>query len=160
MTSLMPFFEWCETTLVGAAIRDSLWLFPVIEALHLVAFSVLGGAILLVNLRLLGMAFRSQPVARLAQDAWPWLGGSLAVALVSGSLLFLSESLKLYYSDPFRVKIACLALAILFTFTVHRRVTLAEETRVGPFWGRLAAVVSIALWGGVAWGGRWIGFSG
>jgi len=160
MTSLLPFFEWCETTRLGAAIRDSLWLFPVIEAVHLVAFAVLGGAVLLVNLRLLGLAFRSQPVARLAQDAAPWLGGSLAVALVSGSLLFLSESVKLYHSEPFRLKIASLVLALLFTFSAHRKVTLADEAHARPFAGRLAAVVSLALWAGVAWGGRWIGFSG
>jgi hypothetical protein len=145
---------------VGAAIRDSLWLFPVIEALHLVAFAALGGALLLVDLRLLGLAFRSQPVARLARDAWPWLVGSVALALASGTLLFLSESVKLYHSEPFWVKVSCLGPALLFTFTVRRRVTLADEARVGPVRGRLAAAASLALWGGVAWGGRWIGFSG
>jgi hypothetical protein len=158
--SLLPIFEWCETTVVGQTIRDSLWLFPVIEALHLVAFAVLGGTVLLVNLRILGAAFPSEPVARLARDARPWQSGSLAVALASGSLLFLSEPRKLYYSGPFWVKMTCLVLAILFTFTVHRKLTMADERRVGPFWRRLAALVSIALWGGVAWGGRWIGFSG
>jgi hypothetical protein len=158
--TLLTFFEWCETTLVGQTIRDSLWLFPVIEAIHLVAFAALGGTILLVDLRLLGLLFRSQPVARIAEEARPWQRGSLAVALASGSLLFLSEPMKLYYSEPFRVKIACLALAILFSLTVRPRVTGADERRVGPFRGRLAALVSIALWSGVAWGGRWIGFSG
>jgi len=158
--TLLPLFEWCETTLVGQTIRDSLWLFPVIEALHLVAFAVLGGTVLLVDLRLLGFLFRPEPVARLAEDARPWQRGSLALALASGSLLFLSEPMKLYYSEPFWVKISCLFLAILFNFTLHFRLTMADERRVGPFWGRLAAVVSLALWSGVAWGGRWIGFSG
>jgi hypothetical protein len=158
--TLLPFFEWSETTLLGQTIRDSLWLFPVIEAIHLVAFAVLGGAVLLVDLRLLGFLFRSQPVARLAEDARPWQRGSLAVALASGSLLFLSEPMKLYYSEPFWVKITCLVLAILFSFTVRLRVAMADERHVGRFRGRLAALVSIALWSGVAWGGRWIGFSG
>lgn len=158
--TLLSFFEWCETTLLGQTIRDSLWLFPVIEAIHLVAFAVLGGTILLVDLRLLGLALRPEPVARLAEDASPWQWGSLAVAIASGTLLFLSEPMKLYYSEPFWVKITCLGLAILFNFTVRRRVTLADEKSVRPVWGRLAAFVSIALWSGVAWGGRWIGFSG
>ncbi len=158
--TLLPFFQWCEATLVGQTIRHSLWMFPVIEAIHLVAFAVLGGTILLVDLRLLGFLLRSQPVARLAEETWPWQRGSLAVALASGSLLFFSEPMKLYYSEPFRVKIACLVLAILFSLTVRHRVTRADDSRVGPFWGRLTALVSIALWSGVAWGGRWIGFSG
>ncbi len=160
MMSLLPFFEWCESTLVGVTIRDSLWMFPVIEALHLVAFAVLGGTVLLVDLRLLGLLLPSQPVARIAEDARRWQGGALAVALASGTLLFLSEPMKLYYSDPFWVKITCLALAIAFNFTVRLRVTSADEIRVGPLWGRLTALVSMALWSGVAWGGRWIGFSG
>lgn len=158
--TLLPFFEWCETTLVGQTIRDSFWLFPVIEALHIVAFAVLGGTVLLVDLRLLGLAFRSQPVARLAEGARPWQRASLALALASGSLLFLSEPMKLYYSDPFWMKITCLVLAILFTFTVRLRVTMADERLVRRFWGGLTALVSMALWSGVAWGGRWIGFSG
>jgi hypothetical protein len=158
--SLLPFFQWCETTLVGQTIRESLWLFPVIEALHLVAFAVLGGTVLVVDLRLLGFLFRSQPVARLAGNVFPWQRRSLAVALASGVLLFLSESMKLYYSDPFWVKITCLALAIAFQFTVRLRVTMAEEGTMRPLFRRLAALVSLALWSGVAWGGRWIGFSG
>jgi hypothetical protein len=157
--TLLPFFEWCEATLLGQAIRGSLWLFPVIESVHLVAFAVLGGTVLLVNLRILGAPLFSEPVRRLARDVRLWQSGSLAVALASGSLLFLSEPRKLYYSGPFWVKMTCLALAILFTFTVHRKLTLADDGQV-RLPRKLAALVSIALWGGVAWGGRWIGFSG
>lgn len=133
-------------------------MFPVIEAVHLVAFAALGGTVLLVDLRLLGLAFRSQPVARLATDAWPWMNASLATAIATGTLLFVSEPLKLYYNDPFWIKITCLGLALVFTFTVRRSVVLAGEERVGPFWGKLVGAVSLALWSGVAWGGRWIGF--
>ena len=156
---MLSFFEWSETTLVGTTIRDSLWLFPVIEAFHLVAFAVLGGTILLVDLRLLGLVLKSQPVARLAADARPWQRGSLAVAILTGSLLFLSEPIKLYYNDPFWTKMSCLGLALLFSFTVKRRVT-ADAERTGPFWGRLTGLLSLVLWSGVAWGGRWIGFWG
>jgi hypothetical protein len=52
-----------------------------------------------------------------------------------------------------------LALAIIFSFTVRRRVALAGEARVGPFWMRMVGVTSILLWSTVGWGGRWIGFS-
>jgi hypothetical protein len=158
--NLLPFFEWCETTGVGEIVRASLWLFPVIEAFHLVAFALLGGVVLAVDLRMLGLAFRSQPVATLARETRPWLWGSVTVMLVSGILLFLSEAVKCYYSIPFRIKIVALVLAIVFTGSVRNRVAAADPARVGPFWGRAAAVVSLVLWGTVAWGGRWIGFSG
>jgi len=156
---LLPLFEWFELTTVGEIIRSSVWLFPFIEAFHLVAFGVLGGAVLLVDLRLIGLAFRSQPVARVAQEMKPWLQRSLAVAVVSGSLLFVSESVKCYYSEAFWIKITGLFVALIFTATIRRKVTMAEAGNIGPIWNRLVGVVSIGLWSTVAWGGRWIGFS-
>ncbi|HUP02210.1 MAG TPA: DUF6644 family protein [Gemmatimonadota bacterium] len=158
--NLLPFFEWCETTGVGEYIRASLWLFPVIEAFHLVAFAVLGGVVLLVDLRLLGLVMKTQPAALVARDAHPWLLGSLSVMAVSGILLFLSEAVKCYYSFPFRVKMASLFLAILFTWTLHRKVAGSHRDLAATMPGRLVALISLVLWGTVAWGGRWIGFSG
>ena len=156
--SLLSFFEWCEDTAVGHAIRDSLWLFPVIESVHLLALALIGGAILVVDLRLLGLGLRSQPVARLARDAQPWLLGGLVVMLTTGVLLFLSGSIKCYYSPPFWNKMTFLLLALLFTSTVRRKVAAASETSVGPVWRKLVAVVSLALWFGVGFSGRWIAF--
>ncbi len=157
--SMLAFVQWCEASLVGGTIRRSLWLFPVIESFHLVAFAVLGGTVLLVDLRLLGLVMRSQPVALLAAGIRPFFRGSLAVMLVSGVLLFLSESLKCYYSFPFKVKIASLLIAIVFAGTIRRKAASADDA-LGPFWSKLVAVISIALWATVAWGGRWTGFSG
>jgi hypothetical protein len=156
MTAL-PFFEWCEATLAGQTIRESLWLFPVIEAVHLVAFATLGGAVLFLDLRLLGWLFHSQPVARLAEAVGPWQRGSLALAVATGSLLFLSEPMKLYHSEPFWIKISCLALVVVFDFTVRSRATRGNASGLGA---RLVGLISLVLWSGVAWGGRWIGFSG
>jgi uncharacterized membrane protein YhdT len=121
---------------------------------------VLGGTVLITDLRLLGFALRSQPTAHIAREARPWLLGSLVVMIISGVLLFLSEAIKCYYSFPFKVKIACLFLAIVFTWTLHRRIVATDDATIGPIKGRVAAVISLALWGAVAWGGRWIGFSG
>jgi hypothetical protein len=158
--SLLPFFEWCEASRIGAAIRESLWLFPVIEAFHLVAFAVIGGTILVVDLRLLGVGDRWSPVAPLARSIQPWLVGSLAVMIPSGILLFLSEAIKCYYSFPFWVKMWSLLLALTFTFTIRRRMVAADAAAFAPLWRKAAGALSIMLWSGVAWGGRWIGFSG
>ena len=157
--SPLPLFQWAEATALGAMIRDSSWAFAVIESFHLLALSVIGGAVLIVDLRLLGFGLRTQPIADVARDARPWLVGSLIVMLVTGVGLFLSEPMKCYASAAFAVKMTCLALALVFTFTVRMKVTLADEGRVRPAWLKLVALVSLALWFGVGASGRWIGFS-
>ena len=156
---LLPFFQWCEASGIGAGIRASFWLFPAIEAVHLLALAAIGGAVLLVDLRLFGWGLRSQPVAKVARDAQPIFVGSLLVMLSTGTLLFLSESVKCYYSNAFWWKMTFLTLSILYAFTVKRRVTLADEARVGPVWSKVVAIVSLVMWFGVGAGGRWIGFS-
>lgn len=158
--SLLPFFQWCEASMVGKAIRMSPWAFAVIESVHLLGLAAIGGAVLLVDLRLLGLGLQRRPLAQLARDAQPWLVGSLVVMLSTGVALFLSESIKCYYSTAFRVKMTSLLLAIVFTFTVRRKMTQADETPVRRFWQRVVALVSLALWLGVGASGRWIGFSG
>jgi hypothetical protein len=112
-----------------------------------------------VDLRLFGFGLRRQPVAQLARDAQPWLIISLMVMLATGALMFTSEAIKCYYHPAFWVKMTSLFLAIIFTFTVRRKVALADETRMGPLRSKLVALVSITLWSGVGIGGRWIGFS-
>jgi hypothetical protein len=157
--SVLDFFHWCEQSGIGNAIRQSSWLFPVIEAIHLLGLGVIGGAVLVVDLRLLGLGLRRQSTLQLARDAQPWLIGSLLLMMTTGGLLFLSESIKLYYHEAFWFKMASLILAIVFTFTIQRKVILASETRLQPVWSKVVALVSILLWSGVGIGGRWIGFS-
>ena len=157
--SVLDFFHWCEQSGIGNAIRQSSWLFPVIEAIHLLGLGVIGGAVLVVDLRLLGLGLRRQSTAELARDAQPWLIGSLLLMMTTGGLLFLSESIKLYYHEAFWFKMASLFLAIVFTFTIQRKVILEGETRMRPVWSKVVALVSILLWSGVGIGGRWIGFS-
>jgi uncharacterized protein DUF6644 len=156
---LLPYFQAIEAGPIGEAIRDSTWLFPFIEAFHLVGLAVIGGAVLLVDFRLLGLGLRRQPVSELARDAQPWVIGGVLFMIASGIPLFLAESIKCYYSFAFWIKMTALALAIVFTFTVRRRVTLAEEGRITPVVSRMVGIISILLWSTVGWGGRWIGFS-
>jgi len=157
---LAPFFEWCAATALGTAIQMSPWAFAVIESVHLLGLAVIGGAVLLVDLRMLGFGLRDQRIDEIARAAFPWLVGSLIVMLLTGIGLFLSEPMKCYYSRPFWVKMISLSLAMLFTFTIRRKVTLADETRMRPIWFKLVALVSLTLWFGVGAGGRWIGFGG
>ena len=123
--NLLSVFQWLENTGAGQVVRDSTWLFPLIEGVHLLAFAVVGGAILLVDLRLWGLGLRRQPIATVAREAQPWLAGGLAVMVVSGTLLFLSEAVKCYYSPPFWVKMSALSpLSITSSIISPRRWSL------------------------------------
>lgn len=155
-TLLLAFCEWCNGSFFGHAIRDSVWLFPFVEIFHLIALGVLGGATLLLNMRLMGIFFRDDPVSVLERELRPWVLGGLAVMLVSGFLLFSTEAVKMYGNWAFQLKMLLLVLAIVFTFTVHRRVTARDDAPAAMRWG--TAIVSLLLWTGVGLGGRALGF--
>jgi len=156
---VQEFFLWCESTRMHDAIANSLWAFAVIESVHLLALSAIGGAVLVVDMRLLGLGLKRQSINEVARNAYPWLVGSLIVMISTGIPLFMSEPTKCYYSTPFWVKMSSLLLAMIFTFTIRRRVTSADEGRVSPLARKAVALVSLLLWFGVGAGGRWIGFS-
>jgi hypothetical protein len=151
--------KWSEATALGVAIRNSQYAFPIIEYFHLAALAVIGGAVLIVDMRMLGLGLRETPVAQLAKDAHPWFVGSLIVMLVSGVSLTCPRRPRL--REPrVLIKMIALVLALLFTFTVRRKVSLADAVQVSPATSKSVALVSVGLWFAVAWGGRWIGFGG
>ncbi|SRR5579871_2784334 len=156
---LLPFFQWCYSTPVGEGIRNSSWLFPVFEAFHLLGLGITAGSVLVVDLRLLGLGLRKQPAAQLAADVQPWLMGAVVVMFATGIPLFLSEAIKCFYSFAFWVKMTSLFLVLIFAFTVRRRVIWQDIASKQPTLARITAAISLCLWFGVAWGGRWIGFS-
>ncbi|MGA8872064.1 MAG: DUF6644 family protein [Candidatus Acidiferrales bacterium] len=157
---ILHFCQWCNASPWGHGVRDSVWLFPFVEIFHLLALGVLGGTILIVNLRLLGFRFQGEPVSELAEDVQPWMLGSLAVMLVSGFFLFCTEAVKMYDSPAFHFKMIFLLLAIVFTFTIHRKLVTADDARFSRFWRAVAAVVCLILWACVGLGGRAIGYYG
>jgi hypothetical protein len=155
---LLPFFEWCETVWLGRAVVGSLWLFPVIEAVHLLGLAVLGGAVLIVDLRLLGTGLKSWTPAELWREARPFMIGAIVVMIATGIPLFLSEAIKCYYNNSFWVKMTTLPIAIAFAFTIRARAT-TDSVRNTARRQAMVGALSIALWVTVAAAGRWIGFS-
>jgi hypothetical protein len=143
---------------VSRAINESSWMFATVQAFHLVALGFLAGALLLVDLRLLGTGFSNQPVARVARDARPWLIGSLIAMIVTGIPQFISLATKEYESPYFRWKMLLLLIALIFTFTIRQRVAYAPEGRFGGGISKVVALVSIGLWVSIAINGRLIGF--
>ena len=110
---LLPFFEWCEASWLGDAIRQSLWLFPVIEAVHLLGLCVLGGSLLLLDLRLLGVGL-AQSADRAARARASGRGSSARIVRDArpGLRSSLSEAIKCYYNTSFWVKITTLPFAL------------------------------------------------
>ncbi|PYS05276.1 MAG: hypothetical protein DMG15_00850 [Acidobacteria bacterium] len=156
--SLLDFFKSLQYSSLLSAMRDSPWIFPIIASVHLMGLALIGGAVLLVDLRLLGLGMRNQPLPQLARDAERWLVLSLVILLPTGILQFMCfAATKYYYLRAFWVKMAALFLALVFTFSVRRKVLIDGETRMTPLRNKLVAAVSLALWATVAIAGRIIG---
>ena len=156
--SLLELFQWLEYSSLLVEMRSSPWLFPVIATIHLLGLAALGGAVLVVDLRLLGLGLCRQPPAQLARDTEPLLLGSLLIMLLTGLLLFMCFATKYYYLTAFWVKLVSLLLAVVFTFTIRRRVVTTGETTMSALWSRPVAMVSVSLWTSVVLTGRLIGF--
>lgn len=156
--TLLDLFTWIDQTRLGEAIRDSSWIFAFIEVFHLLGLTLLLGAVLVVNLRLLGFGLTGEPTSQVADDAMPWMLAGLFVMISSGLCLFISEALKCYNNPPFFVKMGMLFAALLFTFTLHRRLTRADQRLTPRLWRTLGACLSLFLWFGVGLAGRAIAF--
>lgn len=149
-------FTAAENSTLGTAIKESLWLFPAIEAIHLLALALLGGALLMLDLRLLGSGLVLQSTSLVERSTRPWLLSALATLVVTGVLIGISEALKLYDKPAFWVKMAALLAAVIFTFGVK----LPQARRDVSGWrAKLLGGISLILWLTVALAGRWIGFS-
>jgi uncharacterized protein DUF6644 len=150
---LQPFFEW----MYGLGVyKSSIYLGPGINLVHLVAMCTFMGALLMVDLRLLGAGLTNQPVKQLARSAQPWLIGGLIMLTLTGIPAVATVATEEYANPVFWFKMYVLLAAIIFTFTVRRKITSADEARVPPVLRKLVALVSIVLWMSVAAGGRLI----
>jgi hypothetical protein len=147
------FFTWCEATSIGHAIRQATWGFAVIETFHIMTLAVFLGTIVVVDMRLLGFGLRRRSAAQLATELAPWNWTSMALMIVTGVLLFLSEANRLSGNAPFFIKMVFLSLGMLIHFTIFRKATRDEG-----WLGRLTGSISLICWFGVAFAGRAIAF--
>jgi len=150
-------FEALAHSSLGRFMQTSQYAFAVTERVHLLALAALGGSVLFLDLRLLGITLRSESVAVMSRDLGRILLGSLTVMILSGIGLLSEEAMKCYYSPAFRWKMALLDTAVTFCFTVHRRTALHAGTTTVSLQQRAVAVVSLLLWLGVGVAGRAIG---
>ena len=141
--------------LIENPLNSSALAFPILECFHIVGFALSIGTIAIVDFRLLGWGMRRETPAQLARDTSLWTFGGLFLMLTSGLMLFSSDPDNYYLNIAFDLKMFFLLLAIIFNYTIHRKVVSAKET---PASGKLVASVSLALWMCVIFGGIFIGF--
>jgi hypothetical protein len=162
MSGVLALCRWLEQTPVGAAVRQSLWLFPAVETLHLVGMAALLATIAVLDLRLLGCAMRRTPVSALAHRLLPWAWAGFAVQVLTGGMLFSSEAVRMVANPAFRLKMLLIATAglhaLIFNLAARRRMPSWDERKTLPVAARIAGLVSILLWIGIVAAGRWIGF--
>jgi hypothetical protein len=144
-----------EASALGQTIRESTWLFPAIESTHLLALALLGGAILIMSLSILGWGLKT-PVTEIYKSAHRYLNGAVLVLIITGILLGISEPVKLYGRQAFWVKMISLAMALIVTYFAFN--PLIRRGAAGAAM-RSVTVLTIAAWLMVAMAGRWIGFS-
>jgi hypothetical protein len=156
---ILSLFEWIEKSALGTSVNESLYAFALIESVHLLALAMLGGAVLIVDMRMLGLGLKRLPVAQVAKTAQPWLVIGLIAIIATGFPLFASLAAGKYYvNGAFWWKMYFLAGAMLYTFTIRQRVAMGDEVRATSGFGKLVALVSLFLWSGVGVMGRAIGF--
>jgi hypothetical protein len=152
-----------EATGLAAGIRASLYIFPILESVHVMALSVVFGTIMVVDLRLLGYASTQRPFARMSSELLRITWGAFAVAAVTGTLMFMTNARVYAGNTSFRLKMVLLALAglnmALFHLTAGRSVARWDRDPAAPGLGKVTATLSLALWVGVIFTGRVIGFT-
>ena len=156
-------FSQIESTGIGTAIRESTWLFPTVETVHVLATVLVVGSIMVVDLRLLNIASRRRPVSELMNEVLPWTWIAFALAAITGSLLFSSAAVKYAKDAPFQIKMVLLILAginmAIFHLGSYRKVALWDRASMTPTGARVAGGISLAIWVVVVGCGRWIGFT-
>lgn len=162
--SLFPdVIAYFENSAVGDAIRENDLLFPTIESVHVVAICLVVGSILVLDLRLLGVASLQRPVSRLTAAILPVTWGAFAIAATSGFLLFISNATKYLANGYFVAKMFLIAAAginmLVFHWVSARDLPQWEQDASPPLRARLAGALSILLWIAVVACGRWIGFT-
>jgi hypothetical protein len=142
---------------IADVLNSSEWVFPIAECFHITAFAWSIGLIALVDFRLLGVGMKRETTPQIAKAVAPWTLLGLAVVLLSGPVLFLSDPRMYLYNPSFRFKIGALLIAIVFNYTIHRKVALSDSASAGV--RVLVGVVSLALWVSVVFGGLFIAFA-
>lgn len=153
--------QWLEDSSIAVAIRQSLWLYPMLEIVHITGIALLVGPAFVFDLRLLGFSKRL-PVQALAQHLLPWSRRGLLLIIPSGILLFLTNATTLGYDPVFGIKMILLVVAgfnaLAFHRFIFRPVLYTGENIILPRSAKATACISIIVWISVITCGRLLAY--
>ena len=156
-------WESIEYSPLGIGIAESLWAFPMIETLHVIALVTVFGTIVIMDLRLLGLASTYVPVSRMSADTlkWTWIG--FVTAAITGSLLFVSKASTYMVNPYFLTKMGLMVLAglnmLFFHFVTYKTVDQWDGLASPPTAVKASAIISLLIWIVIVFCGRAIGFT-
>ena len=158
MSDIPGIIQWMQNSDISTGIRESIWLFPVVETTHVLALALSAGVLIWFDLRLLGWGMKHQPVSQVHKQVMPLAFFGFVVMTVSGVLLFWSEPEKCYSSGFFRVKVLFLILAAInagvFELKTKKSIEDWDKYAIPPMRARLAGLISILSWAAVIIAGR------
>jgi hypothetical protein len=156
--SLFEVCQWIQDTQVGTAIRESILVYPIILAVHVLALTVSVGTLMWFDLRLLGIKMRSQRVSEVYRGLMPTMLCGFLVMFATGGLLFWALAGKLYGNVYFRIKLCallCAALnALVYHLTTERTIADWDAAPLPPLRARAAGLISMICWIVVIGAGR------
>jgi hypothetical protein len=160
---ITPFLKSLETSGLATTIRDALWLFPLIESTHVIGLSLVFGTILIIDLRLLGIASTHRSFKQMASDILKWTWAAFAVTALTGTLMFITNARVYYHNFFFRTKMLMVVLSginmLVFELTAGRTIHRWDKAPSAPRVGKAVAALSLAMWIGIIIMGRLIGFT-
>jgi len=161
--ALARFCQWLYDSKVGTGIRESVWVFPIIEGTHLLGIALSVGMLCWFDLRLLGVALSDQPVSKVWQQVMPVAFVGFTLMFVTGLLLFWAEAITAYHSVHFWIKILLLITAgvnaLSFEATAHRNMAAWDMSPVPPRRARVTGAISIILWAAIIITGRTMAYN-
>ena len=159
---MLSICQWIQQTSLSVAIRESIWVYPILNVLHCVGILLVAGTIVVVDLRLLGFGMRRATVSSVVSQVLPWTLSGFGFMFLTGSLLAWSEPVRLYRSIFFPWKLLFLAIAglnaLLFHLGVYRGVGAWDSATLTPARARFAGALSILCWICVIAAGRAVGY--
>lgn len=156
---LLPFFEWLESSPLGAFMRDLPATFAIVEAVHLMGLVLLGGTVFAQDLRLLNVILRDVPSKIVTDQSHRWFKAGLWILLLTGVPMLAGMATECYRNPFYWTKMIALATGILFVFTLKQPLLRGDHAAINPLTLKLMALASMSVWFLVAASGRWIGFS-
>ena len=160
---ISTFLASLESSGLATRIRESLYIFPLIESTHVFGLAMVFGTIAIIDLRLLGVASTRRSFKRMAADILKWTWAAFALTAATGALMFITNAGVYYHNFFFRTKMLLLVLAgvnmLVFELTAGRSIHRWDNAAAAPRMGRATAVLSLAIWISVIFVGRWIGFT-